>query len=334
MKNLILIFTLLLFISCKSDKNEVTIIQNLGEAFGTTYNIQYESKNDYHNELKKVFGFINQSLSTYLPDSDISRINRGDTTVVVDHYFREVFNSSREVWKATNGYFDPTVGPLVNAYGFGPSGRLNGIDSTQIDSIRQFVGFDKLTLTPDLRLIKQDPRIFIDFNAIAKGYAIDVLGRVLDRNNVENYLIELGGELLSKGKNTKTGNPWIVAIDDPTQTEERTLIKKLKLQDKALASSGNFRKTRIDPETGAKYVHTIDPKSGWPKKSNVLSTSVIAENCMLADAYATVFMVMELDESKAFIAENNFLEAYIIYLDENESLQEWMSPGFKALVVE
>src|SRR5690606_6031816 len=143
----------LLFISCKSDKNEVTIIQNLGEAFGTTYNIQYESKNDYHNELKKVFGFINQSLSTYLPDSDISRINRGDTAVVVDHYFREVFNSSREVWKATNGYFDPTVGPLVNAYGFGPSGRLNGIDSTQIDSIRQFVGFDKLTLTPDLRLI-------------------------------------------------------------------------------------------------------------------------------------------------------------------------------------
>lgn len=334
MKNLILIFTLLLFISCKSDKNEVTIIQNLGEAFGTTYNIQYESNTDFHDELKKVFGIINQSMSTYLPDSDISRINRGDTTVVVDHYFREVFNTSREVWKATNGYFDPTVGPLVNAYGFGPSGRSSGIDSTQIDSILQFVGFDKLTLTPDLKLIKQDPRIFIDFNAIAKGYAIDVLGRVLDRNNVENYLIELGGELLGKGKNTKTGNPWIVAIDDPTQTEERTLIKKLKLQDKALASSGNFRKTRIDPETGAKYVHSINPKTGWPKKSNVLSTSVIAENCMLADAYATVFMVMELEESKAFLVENNFLEAYIIYLDENKTLQEWMSPGFKALVVD
>jgi thiamine biosynthesis lipoprotein len=334
MKYLISALAFLLIISCKSETNKSVLIQNIGEAFGTTYNIQYESEEDYHDQLKKVFEIINQSMSTYLPDSDISKINRGDTTVIVDHYFREVFNTSEVVWKATNGYFDPTVGPLVNAFGFGPSGTLKGIDSTQIDSIRKFVGFQYLKLTDDLKVVKEDSRVYIDFNAIAKGYAIDVLGRVLERNNVENYLIELGGELLSKGVNAQTGNPWIVAIDDPTQLEERTLIKKIKLQDKAMASSGNYRKTRMDPLTGAKYVHTIDPKTGWPKKSNILSVSVLAENCMLADAYATAFMAMDLEQTEVFLMEHSNIDAYIIYVDTDGTLQELMTDGFNQLVVE
>jgi FAD:protein FMN transferase len=334
MKKLIAVFAVLLFISCKSDKNEVQIVQNIGEAFGTTYNIQYESRTDYHEQLKKLFDVVNQSMSTYIPDSDISRINQGDTTVVVNEYFVEVFNASKELWLATNGYFDPTVGPLVNAYGFGPEGTLKGIDSTQIDSILQFVGYEKLKLTSDRRVLKQDPRTYIDFNAIAKGYAIDLLGRILEDNEVENYLIEVGGELLGKGINNKTGNNWIVAVDDPTQLEKRELIKKLKLIDRAMATSGNYRKTRIDPVTKAKYVHTINPKTGWPKKSNVLSVSVLAENCMLADGYATAFMVMELKETQAFLEKNTQIDAYIIYLDEEGNLQEWLTEGFQNVVVE
>lgn len=334
MKKLIVFFVVLLLISCKSDKNEVRIIQNIGEAFGTTYNIQYESTTDYHEQLKKVFEVINQSMSTYIPDSDISRINQGDTTVVVNEYFMEVFNASKEIWLATNGYFDPTVGPLVNAYGFGPDGALKGIDSNQIDSIREFVGFEKLKLTSNKQLLKQDPRTYIDFNAIAKGYAIDLLGKILEGNEVDHYLIEVGGELLGKGINNKTGSSWIVAIDDPTQTEDRTLIKKLQLKDRGMATSGNYRKTRIDPETKAKYVHIINPKTGWPKKSNVLSVSVLAENCMLADGYATAFMVMELEETLTFLEEHSTIDVYIIYVDEEGNLQEWLTEGFEKVVVE
>lgn len=334
MKKLITAFIILLLISCKSDNSEVQIVQNLGEAFGTTYNIQYESKIDYHEQLKEVFDAVNQSMSTYIPTSDISKINRGDTTVVVDTYFIEVFHASKEIWQATDGNFDPTVGPLVNAYGFGPNGALKGIDSTQIDSIKQFVGFEKITLTTSQQVLKNDPRTFVDFNAIAKGYAIDLLGKVLEDNAVENYLIELGGELLGKGINSSSGNNWIVAIDDPTQTEERTLIKKLQLKDRGMATSGNYRKTRIDPVTKAKYVHTINPKTGWPKRSNVLSVSVLAENCMLADGFATAFMVMELEETQTFLEKNTGIDAYIVYVDELGNLQEWLTEGFQKVVVE
>lgn len=334
MKKLITIFTIFLFISCKSDKNQVQIVQNNGDAFGTTYNIQYESNTDYHEQLKEVFNVVNQSMSTYIPDSDISRINQGDTTVVVNEYFIEVFNASKKLWQSTNGYFDPTVGPLVNAYGFGPDGALKGIDSTQIDSIRQFVGFDKLKLNSNMQLLKEDSRTFIDFNAIAKGYAVDLLGKILEANAVENYLIELGGELLGKGINNKTENNWIVAVDDPTQLEYRDLIKKLQLNDRGMATSGNYRKTRFDPITKAKYVHTINPKTGWPKKSNVLSVSVLAENCMLADGYATAFMVMELEETQDFLKKQKTIDAYIIYVDEDGILQEWLTKGFQEVIVE
>ncbi len=334
MKKLLLLSLVLLFISCKNEDSKSLLIQNTGEAFGTTYNIQYESDTNFHEDLKRVFDTINQSMSTYMPTSLISRINQGDTTVVVDTYFTEVFNTSKELWIATNGYFDPTVGPLVNAYGFGPDGTLKGIDSTQIDSIMQFVGFEKLKLTTDKQIVKQDPRTYIDFNAIAKGYAIDLLGNFLEQNNVENYLIEVGGELLGKGKNNQTQNNWIVGVDDPNQLEERELIKKLKLNDRAMATSGNYRKVRIDPITKANYVHTINPKTGWPKKSNVLSVSVLAENCMLADGYATAFMVMELEETQSFLKEQSVIDAYIIYADEEGNLQEWLTEGFQVVVVE
>lgn len=334
MKNIIAVFTILVLISCKSDKNEVNIIQNVGEAFGTTYNIQYESETDYHDQLKKIVEVVNQSMSTYIPTSDISRINQGDTTVVVNEYFIEVFKTSKELWLATNGNFDPTVGPLVNAYGFGPDGALKGIESAQIDSIMQFVGFEKLMLTSKKQVFKQDPRTYIDFNAIAKGYAIDLLGKILEDNGVENYLIELGGELLGKGINNKTGNYWIVAIDDPTQLEKREIIKKIQLKDRAMATSGNYRKTRIDPVTRAKYVHTINPKTGWPKQSNVLSVSVLAESCILADGYATAFMVMELKETQSFLEEHPQIDVYIFYADKEGNLQEWLTDGFQYLVVE
>ncbi|MEM1259283.1 MAG: FAD:protein FMN transferase [Bacteroidota bacterium] len=306
--------------------------QNIGKAFGTTYSIIYLSHGqlDFQKEIDSVFNVVNQSMSTYIPSSDISRINDGDTLVVVDHMFKDVFELSRKVHQQSNGYFDPTVGALVNAWGFGP-GEPIALDSSKVDSILQYVGFEKVHLTPIGTVQKSFPEIYFDFNAIAKGYAIDRLGAMLNDKGIENYLVEVGGEVLTKGENKISNKKWTVGIDDPQAEFGRQLKKVVSLEDRALASSGNYRKFRIDPLTGEKYVHTIDPRTGFTKNSKVLAASVVAENCAIADAYATTFMAMDLEDSKRLIDKLVNIEAYIIYLDEEGNTQEFMTSGFLEL---
>jgi len=308
---------------------------NSGEALGTTYNITYLSGKhlNFQEEIDSVFAAVNTSMSTYIPGSDISRINQGDTTLVVDRMFREVLSISREVYTNTKGYFDPTVGVLVNAWGFGP-GPSMPMDSTVVDSLLQYVGFDKISLTPDNRIHKETPGIRFDFNAVAKGYAIDRLAAVLDKRGIENYLVEVGGEIITRGTNLLKEKPWIVGIDDPQAVTDRRIKKKIRLQDRALATSGNYRKFRIDSISGRKYVHTIDPISGFTKDSNVLAASVIANSCALADAYATAFMAMDLDESIKLLVAQKELEAYIIYLNDAGEAEDFITTGFEDLVVE
>ena len=270
-------------------------------------------------------------MSTYIPDSDISKINQGDTTITVDFMFREVFELSKSVNLATDGYFDPTVGVLVDAWGFGPGDQIK-LDSTKVDSLLRYVGFEKVSITDEGRIVKQISGIRFDFNAIAKGYAIDRLGTMLDQSGIDHYLIEVGGELLAKGRNEGKNKRWVVGIDDPQVTEGRRLMRTIFLKDKAMASSGNYRKFRIDSITGQKYVHTINPKSGYTKNSKVLSTSVISETCAMADAFATAFMAMELSNSKDILSQKNNLDAYIIFLDENGETVEFMTDGFRELL--
>ena len=306
-----------------------------GNALGTTYSIIAISSEemDLQKEVDSVFTVINHSLSTYIPDSDISRINNGDSTVVVDDMFQEVFKLSKEISSATRGFFDPTVGTLVNAWGFGPEHQLT-MDSLKVDSLLNFVGFDKVSLNANNEIIKTNPNIFIDFNAIAKGYSIDRLAAMLDEKGVENYLIEVGGELVAKGENTLKGKSWVVGIDDPEMLVERKLKLLINLNNKALASSGNYRKFRIDEATGKKYVHTINPKTGYTQLSNTLAVTILADDCATADAYATAFMAMDLDEAFKLVNENKRLDAYIIYSDEDGETQEFLTKGFKELVVE
>src|SRR5690606_22815691 len=210
-----------------------------------------------------------------------------------------VYRLSQKVFKESNGYFDPTVGDLVNMYGFGPEQGLKKIDSTTVDSLMKFVGFEKVEITADGILKKTASEVYLDFNAIAKGYTVDVIGNYMDANAVDNYLIELGGELLAKGKNISKDAPWTVGIDNPQQVEgERSLKAAIALNDRAMASSGNYRKFRTDSLTGRKYVHSINPLTGYPEESNLLGATVLADNCALADAYATSFMVMGLDKTK------------------------------------
>lgn len=307
--------------------------KNVGSALGTTYSINYISDRplDFQKEIDSVFHAINRSLSTYIPTSAISKINQGNSTIVVDHMFADVFELSKQVYGKSLGHFDPTVGVLVNAWGFGPGQQID-LDSARVDSLLRYVGFEKVELTKGGTVNKEKREIFFDFNAVAKGYAVDRMGTLLDTKGISDYLVEIGGEVLANGTNRVMKKHWAVGIDDPQVEEGRQLKRIVKLKNKAMASSGNYRKFRIDPKTRKKYVHTINPKTGFTKNSNVLATSVVAKTCAEADAYATAFMAMDMEDSQELLQAYKELDAYIIYLDSEGKTQEFMTPGFQDLV--
>ncbi|PIF00441.1 MAG: thiamine biosynthesis protein ApbE [Maribacter sp.] len=321
-------------VSCARGPRNYVRNSNVGGAFGTSYSVIYiaDRELDYQHDIDSVFNVVDQSLSTYIPTSDISKINQGDTDVVVDAMFQEVFMLSKEINRHTDGYFDPTVGIMVNAWGFGP-GKTVAMDSVKVDSLMQYVGLDKVRLTEDHKVQKQHSDIYLDFNAIAKGYAIDRLAKMMDQKGIGDYLLEVGGELVGKGINRIKQKPWVVGIDDPQVESGRRLKLLIQLKDKALASSGNYRKFRVDSLTGEKYVHTIDSKTGYTKNASTLGVTVLANSCAVADGYATSFMAMDLDKTKEVLGTIKELEAYVIYLDQEGRTKEYMTEGFKKLVV-
>jgi thiamine biosynthesis lipoprotein len=273
---------------------------------------------------------IDSSMSTYLPISFISRINNNDSSVLVDQYFIDVFNKSIEVSEKTDGLFDVTVAPLVNSWGFGYTKKAT-LDNNKIDSLLQLVGYKFVKLEGN-KIIKAKPEVKLDFNAIAQGYSVDVLANYLESKGIENYLVELGGELKAKGK--KEQENWKVGIDKPGEkaSTERKLEAVINLNNKALATSGNYRK--FYEENGQKFSHIINPKTGYPAKQNLLSATVIADDGITADAYATAFMVMGLNKSIQFLEDNKHLqlEVYFIYDDHgtwktytSESLKKWIT---------
>ncbi len=332
MRYLVLLIGVVSVFSCTTPKTD---FQLTGSALGTTYSIQYSGAmaRAYKKQLDSIFAAVNQSMSTYIPTSDISRINAGDTTVQVDAMFEEVLRLSKEVHRVSEGAFDPTVGQLVNAYGFGAAQGFKVVDSAKVTQLLKGVGLDKVTLTPEKKIRKTDPSVYLEFNAIAKGYCIDRIGVFLEQQGIEHYLIELGGELLAKGQNVVKQKDWVVGIDDPTELEQRVITTTMRLKDRAMATSGNYRKFRIDPETGNKYVHSIDPLTGYPKLSNVLSVSVLAASCVEADAYATTFMIMDLDETKALLQEHTGLDVYIIFADVDGEIEVFSTQGFEDMLL-
>ena len=329
MKYLILA-SIVLFISCSKTTEEEHYIE--GQAFGTTYHIKYFSKNtmDVQKSIDSIVNAVNRSVSTYMADSDISKINNGDSTITVDTTFKDVFLLSNKIHKQTDGYFDPTIGVLRNAYGFGDVKPIKKIDSTTLDSLMQFVGFDKVQLTSENKIVKTNPQIYFDFNAIAKGYGIDLIGAYLSNNGVEHYLIELGGEILAKGKNLTKEELWLVGIEKVTsELDDRSYSETITLTNQAMASSGNYRKFRIDSLTGNKYVHTINPLTGKAEQSDVTSATVLAPTCAEADAYATSFMALGLEKSKAVLQKLPQVEAYLTYTDSLNQQKEYVTEGMK-----
>ncbi|WP_299521217.1 FAD:protein FMN transferase [Winogradskyella sp.] len=318
MKKLIIVLIAIVVIACKQDKTQDKLIKLSGPVFGTGFNIQYSHYDNttYIDQIDSLFAVVNQSLSTYIPDSDISRLNRNED-VNIDEHFKRVFNASKEVYRFTEGVFDPTIGNVVNAWNFGAETNKFLTDSTTIDSLMQFVGLNRIGLVEGK--IKKPKSSYLEFNAIAKGYGVDVITEFLESNEVENYLVEIGGEIRVKGDNIEKKSPWKVGLDEPRFDGQQSVFRTIVLKNEAMATSGTYRKFKID-ENGNRYTHIINTKTGYPTKTNVLSVSVIAPDCMTADAYATAFQAMGTERVTEFLKTRPELKAYFIYENENKEL--------------
>ena len=316
-----------LFFSCI---NKIDIININGDALGTTYNIILDSrldKSDLSKSIDSIFNVINNSMSTYLESSIISDVNKNIKTQLDEHFIK-VFNKSKEVWEESDKYFDPTVGILVNAYGFGPLVLSDDIDVSSIESLKYLVGFDKVFLNNNNEVVKENKDIFIDFNSIAKGYSVDLIGEFLFGKQINNYLIEVGGEILAKGINNQTKSIWKLGIQDPLNQDK--YIQTVILNNKALATSGNYRKFRLDSQTGERYVHTINPITGFTSKNNILSVSVISEDCITSDAWATALLSLDLDRGRTIIDQKESLEALWI-ISNNDKVEIIKSKNWNKL---
>lgn len=326
-----ILFVILIIESCSSDNKQMDNIY--GYALGTSYFIEYEKKqpNDkikLRKDIDSIFNDINMSISTYEKTSIINSVNNNNNNVILDPYFTEIFLKSKEIWKLTKGYFDPTIGNIVNAFGFGVKKGIKSISDFQKDSLKKITGFEKVFLDRNNKVVKKNKNIFLDFNAIGKGYTVDQIDKYFISLGYKNYLIEIGGEIIARGKNIKTNKIWNIAIENPKLSKNRSMISSTFLNNKAIATSGNYRKYRIDSITGERYTHLIDPKKGEPVRSRILSVSVIANDCTTADAFATALMVMPLNLGVELINDFNDLNAYWI-VAERDTIKDIFSNNWK-----
>ena len=318
-----MIFSLLVLF-CFSCKQEPKNTKIAGQVFGTSYSVIYNSEVNYEKQFDSLFYVINKSMSTYMPNSDISKINRNED-VNVDIHFKNVFQTSKEVYRFTEGAFDPTIGAVVNAWDFGPEGKIENLDSLKINELMKYVGLNRVGLVN--WNIEKHPDVKLDFNAIAKGYGVDVIADFLEDKNIDNYLVEIGGEIRCKGINQVKQKEWKVGIETPRFDGQQSLLKAITLKDEAMATSGTYRKFKVD-SLGNRYAHIIDAKTGYPSKTNLLSVSVIAKNCMMADAYATAFKTMGIDKVKTFLQKHSELKVFLIFENDKGELETLSLNGF------
>lgn len=331
-------------LSCGEDQKDLSKTAQTfsGRAIGTTYSIILFSDSLIapQQQIDSLIRAFNDELSTYQESSRINAFNnsREGQTMTVGPLFGEVYIASQKISQLTDGYFDPTVGPLVNAYGFGAEEGVQPPTQQQIDTLLQAVGMDKIDFrriaSDSFAITKKHPKVYLEFNAIAKGTLVDYIAQLLMDKGVQNYLVEVGGEVVSSGQNLEKQKVWTVGIDDPKQKQgDRTLITAIELMNQAMAGSGNYRKRRTDPETGETYVHTVNPKTGLAEPSKTLAVNVIAPDCTTADALATAFMAMPLE--MAIKRKNDYenVDVLIMYEGRGGMLKLDMTDGFKAVIV-
>ena len=339
--------------SCTVDapQNESTYLKLEGETMGTTYHVLYKDtlNRNFQKEINALLEEVNMDVSTYIDSSFISKFNSAESEImylnILDSqaaskhkHFRVNFEKATEVYKKSEGYFDPTVMPLVNYWGFGYTEKkaVEKIDSLKVDSLIQFVGFDKI-LRRSLKdgsvfLVKANPGIQLDFSALAKGYGVDAVGVLLEEKGIENYMVEIGGEVRVRGKNPNN-EWWKVGINTPDEKAAITDFQsKVLLENRALATSGNYR--NYYDVNGEKYAHTLNTKTGFPEKNRLLSVSIFAEDCMTADAYATACMTMGLEKAFDMISKMEGIDGYFIYSEEDGNMMFLHSKGLESIFVD
>lgn len=322
---------LLFFVFSCNNSRDLTYFKLSGFAQGTSYNITYGVPDslDYSESIDSLLRDFDNSMSTYLEGSLISRINRNEEDLLDDRFLK-VLEVAGEVYKDSDGAFDLTVMPLVNAWGFGPGRRLE-MEQKTIDSLLRFVGMDKIRVEEG-RLVKDRPEISLDVNAIAQGLSVDEVAAFLKSKNISNYMVEIGGEVKTLGLNPKQ-QIWKIGVDRPeygNYLPGQNLQVILELKDKSLATSGNYRK--FYEQNGVKYSHSIDPSTGYPVMHQLLSVTIISDECVVADAYATACMVSGLEKAREIVDSVDGLEAYFIFNDENGEYQTDYSEGFSKYI--
>ncbi len=328
----IFILLMVTFLGC-STSGQLQKIQFQGEAQGTYYAITYFANDTLvkQQEIDSLLKDFDLSASIWVENSVISRINRNDPGAVPDEHFADIFRHSQRVSEISGGAFDITVGPLVNAWGFGFKNKMN-INQQIVDSLLTLVNYKAVKLNEG-KLLKENPNIQIDFNAIAQGYSVDLTGGFLEKNGISDFLIDIGGEVLARGRKPD-GELWTVGIEKPSENadSDRQLKAIISMSNKAIATSGNYRK--FYEVEGIRYSHTIDPKTGYPVRHSLLSATVMADSATIADAYATAFMVMGIEKTQEFLKNQPGLEVYLIYSASDGELKTWKSPGIEKMLQE
>ena len=316
---------MIIFLFPSQERNKEFSI--LGTTMGNIpYSVKYISKEPLltKNEIDSILISFNNIFSTYIPSSEISVINRSSGKIKISDDFSFLLDQSKSVYKLTDGYFDPTIGPIVNLWGFGPEKTINNPKKYEVSNLLEHVGLNKITLSDNFLIKNKDT--YIDFSSIAKGYAVDVLHSYLIQKKIFNFFLEIGGEVRANGNNIKNLN-WVVGIENPFEMDSNAPIATASLDNLSIATSGNYRNFY---QIGDSIIfHTIDPKTGYPSKTNMLSASVFSETCFLADAYATSFMVMGFEKSKQLSSLIDEIEVLLIYYDNNGEIKKYLSDGIK-----
>jgi thiamine biosynthesis lipoprotein len=304
--------------------------KNAGLIFGTTYSVTYQCGEDLQEEIEAELKKVDDEFSMFNSQSIVARLNNGEQPELSNDFI-DVFKLARQVSEDTNGAFDITVAPLVNAWGFGFKHEQMP-SKEQVDSLRELISYRYVTLK-DKTITMQKPGMMLDFSAIAKGYGVDVVARLLERHDIKNYMVEIGGEITTRGINPERV-PWRIGVNKPSEdalNENHELQTILNVTDKSMATSGNYRNFYV--KGGKKYAHTIDPKTGYPVQHSLLSATVLTDRCAKADAYATSFMVLGMDGAKQILERHKELMAYLIYTDNKGNLSVWYSPSLKDKIV-
>lgn len=320
---------LALLSSCVNQPQKI-VLQGLAQ--GSYYAITYfdELNRNFQHEIDSIFHAVDMSVNLWVDSSVISKVNRNEE-VTLDSIFIDNFRIAQKAARLSDGYFDPTISPIVAAWGFSYKSG-DSITPQLIDSLKQLVNYQKIRIENG-KVVKENPNMKLDFNAIAQGYTSDLIASFLESRGIKNYLVDTGGEIMARGSKPN-GQPWIVGIEKPAKNwdSEQVVQTRITLRDKGLVTSGSTRK--YVERNGRRYSHCIDPKTGYPVEHNVLSATVMAENSVWADAMASICMVMGIEKSLPLIESMDGVEVYYIFVNDQNELETFATEGFQKLIID